>query len=111
LGRHIRWQAIITATGIALTLTFLGLLAFSRTTITLPDEQGTYREGIAGGPQLVNPLLAQYNPVDQDLSSLIFNGLTRSDGGTRRPSPQAPLAHVASPAFHGYTARTRSPRN
>ncbi len=80
MGRHIRWQAIITVTGIALTLTFLGLLAFSRTTITLPDEQGTYREGIAGRPQLVNPLLADYNPVDQDLSSLIFNGLTRSDG-------------------------------
>jgi peptide/nickel transport system substrate-binding protein len=80
LGRHIRWQAIITFTGIALTLTFLGLLAFSRRTITVPDVAGAYTEGIAGAPQLINPLLSQYNRVDQDLSALIFNGLTRADG-------------------------------
>lgn len=80
MGRHIRWQAIITFTGIALTLAFLGFLSFSRQTISLPDTDGTYREGIAGAPQLINPLLAQYNQVDQDLTSLIFEGLTRSNG-------------------------------
>ncbi|HXV99154.1 MAG TPA: peptide ABC transporter substrate-binding protein, partial [Anaerolineae bacterium] len=61
-------------------MAFLGFLAFSRTTVTLPDVGGTYAEGIAGIPQFVNPLLAQYNQVDQDLSALIFNGLTRFDG-------------------------------
>lgn len=66
--------------GIALTFAFLGFLAFSRKTVVVPDVGGTYREGIAGIPQLINPLLAQYNQVDQDLSTLIFNGLTRSDG-------------------------------
>lgn len=80
MGRHIRWQAIITFTGIALTLAFLGFLSFSRKTISLPDNDGSYREGIAGGPQLVNPLVAQYNQVDQDLSALIFEGLTQVDG-------------------------------
>ena len=80
MGRHIRWQAVITFMGIALTLTFLGFLAFSRKTVTIPDVGGTYREGVAGIPQLVNPLLAQYNRVDQDLCALIFNGLTRADG-------------------------------
>jgi len=80
LGRHTRWQAILAITGIAMTMAFLGFLSFSRTTISVPDVGGTYSEGIAGVPQFINPLLAQYNQVDQDLSALIFNGLTRSDG-------------------------------
>ena len=80
MGRHIRWQAILTVTGIALTLTFLSFLAFSRETVTIPDTEAVYREGLAGSPQFINPLLAQYNLVDQDLTALIFNGLTRTDG-------------------------------
>jgi peptide/nickel transport system substrate-binding protein len=60
-------------------MAFLSFLAFSRTTVTLPDVGGTYAEGIAGIPQFINPLLAQYNEVDQDLTALIFNGLTRFD--------------------------------
>jgi peptide/nickel transport system substrate-binding protein len=80
LARHTRWQAILTFTGMAMTMAFLGFLAFSRTTITIPDKAGTYIEGIAGTPQFINPLLAPFNPVDQDLSALIFNGLTRADG-------------------------------
>lgn len=80
MGRHIRWPAILTFTGIAMTMAFLIFLAFSRTTVTLPDVGGTYTEGIAGIPQFINPLLAQYNQVDQDLNALIFNGLTRFDG-------------------------------
>jgi peptide/nickel transport system substrate-binding protein len=80
VGRYIRWQAILTLAGIALTLAFLTFLAFSRTTVTIPDVGGIYEEGIAGTPQFINPLLAQYNQVDQDLSALIFNGLTRMNG-------------------------------
>lgn len=80
MGRHIRWQAILTFTGIAMTMAFLGFLAFSRTSVIVPDVGGTYIEGIAGVPQFINPLLAQYNPVDQDLTALIFNGLTRFNG-------------------------------
>jgi len=80
VGRLIRWQAIIAFTGIAMTLAFLGFLSLSRTTVTVPDVGGAYAEGIAGRPQFINPLLAQYNQVDQDLTALIFNGLTRSDG-------------------------------
>ncbi|MCQ3980202.1 MAG: peptide ABC transporter substrate-binding protein, partial [Anaerolineae bacterium] len=77
MGRHIRWQAILTFTGIAMTMAFLSFLAFSRTSVIVPDVGGTYIEGIAGMPQFINPLLAQYNQVDQDLTALIFNGLVR----------------------------------
>lgn len=80
MGRYIRWQAILTFTGIAMTLTFLSFLSLSRKTVTIPDVGGTYTEAIAGTPQFVNPLLAQYNQVDQDLTALIFEGLTRVDG-------------------------------
>jgi peptide/nickel transport system substrate-binding protein len=77
VGRYIRWQAIITLTGIAMIMAFLSFLAFSRTTVSIPDVGGVYKEALAGTPQFINPLLMQYNQVDQDLSALIFNGLTR----------------------------------
>ncbi len=35
----------------------------------------TYREGMIGAVRRLNPLFAQLNPVDRDISSLIFEGL------------------------------------
>ena len=83
VGRYIRWQAILALTGIAMIMAFLTFLALSRKTIIIPKIGGVYTEGIVGQPGFVNPLLAQYNQVDQDLSALIFNGLTRMDGNGR----------------------------
>lgn len=79
MGRYIRWQALIALSGITLVGVVLFSIALTRTTVLVPDEGGIYTEGLAGAPQYVNPLLAQYNPVDQDLVTLIFNGLTRTD--------------------------------
>jgi peptide/nickel transport system substrate-binding protein len=79
MGRYIRWQALIALSGITLVGLFLFSIALSRTTVLVPEEGGIYTEGLAGVPHYVNPLLAQYNQVDQDLVSLIFNGLTRPD--------------------------------
>ncbi|RMF05416.1 MAG: peptide ABC transporter substrate-binding protein [Chloroflexi bacterium] len=89
MGRYIRWQAILTLTGIAMTMAFLGFLSLSRQTVTIPDVGGVYTEAIAGEPRFINPLLAQFNQVDQDLTTLIFNGLTRIDGDG---NPQPDLA-------------------
>lgn len=55
----------------------LAYLAFTRTTVIVPERGGTYVEGLAGRPQRLNPILCQYNSVDQDLVSLIFSGLTK----------------------------------
>jgi len=52
-------------------------LGFNFTTVVVPDHGGTYMEGLIGVPQYVNPVLCQYNRVDQDLVGLIFNGLTK----------------------------------
>jgi peptide/nickel transport system substrate-binding protein len=79
MGRYIRWQALIAFSGITLIGVFLYSIALSRTTVLVPEEGGIYTEGLAGAPQYVNPLLAQYNQVDEDLVALIFNGLTRTD--------------------------------
>lgn len=40
---------------------------------------GHYTEALVGRVQRLNPLFAQLNPVDQDITSLIFEGLTRTD--------------------------------
>jgi peptide/nickel transport system substrate-binding protein len=79
VGQHIRWQAIIAASGIVLLVSLLLVLTISRTTVVVPDFGGTYVEGLVGAPQYVNPVFSQYNQVDQDLVALIFNGLTRAD--------------------------------
>ncbi|MBZ0283512.1 MAG: hypothetical protein K8L97_22440 [Anaerolineae bacterium] len=43
------------------------------------SETPTYREALVGNIQRLNPLFANLNPVDRDISSLIFEGLTRID--------------------------------
>lgn len=74
--KHIRWQATIAFLGAILVVTLLGYLAFSLTTVVVPEAGGTYVEGLAGNPQYINPILSQYNDVDRDLCALVFNGLT-----------------------------------
>jgi len=39
----------------------------------------TFREGLVGSIQRLNPLFADLNPVDHDITSLIFEGLTRTN--------------------------------
>lgn len=76
---HIRWQALIAVLGIILLGTLLAYFAFGLSTVAQADYGGTYIEGIAGAPNIVNPLFDQFNPVDRDLSALLFNGLARAD--------------------------------
>lgn len=76
---HIRWQALIAVLGIIFLGALLAYFAFGLSTVAQADYGGTYIEGIAGTPNIVNPLFNQFNPVDRDISALIFNGLTRAD--------------------------------
>jgi peptide/nickel transport system substrate-binding protein len=39
----------------------------------------TYREALVGRVQRLNPLFANLNPVDRDITALIFEGLTRTN--------------------------------
>ncbi len=48
-------------------------------TMLIPKHGGTYTEGIIGSPQYINPVLAQANDADQDISELVFSGLMKYD--------------------------------
>ena len=95
--RHILWQAVLALLGIALVFFVIFQLA-----TTLPPEEvtvvtvevraagGAYVEGVLGFSETINPIYSAHvvptNPVDQDLSSLVFEGLTVLDE-TGRLSP------------------------
>lgn len=42
-------------------------------------QNAVYREALVGAIQRLNPLFAALNPVDRDISTLIFEGLTRTN--------------------------------
>ncbi len=85
--RHLRWQALIAILGLVLAV---GLLAGQSVTRVIVDEpvvgSGKYTEALIGAPRALNPLLTAFNPVDRDLSQLLFTGLTRFDA-LGRPEP------------------------
>jgi peptide/nickel transport system substrate-binding protein len=90
--RHIFWQAVLAAAGIALVFLVLFQLASdepppSEPAVEVPVQGGTYIEGVLGYSEVINPILAprvvQANPVDQDLSTLVFDGLTALDHSGR----------------------------
>ncbi|MDD2656243.1 MAG: ABC transporter substrate-binding protein [Patescibacteria group bacterium] len=47
--------------------------------VVVANIGGDYIEGTLGAPQLINPLFASLNDVDQDLVNLIYTGLMRYD--------------------------------
>jgi peptide/nickel transport system substrate-binding protein len=85
--RHIIWQAALVVLGIVLTFVVLVQLDSSvpveEVTLEVPTSGGTYIEGVLGFWERINPILAPSmvpaNPVDQDLASLVFDGLTALD--------------------------------
>jgi peptide/nickel transport system substrate-binding protein len=81
------WQASLAFLGIALILTILFQMNYTTPaeviTAALPVAGGTYIEGVLGYSEKINPILAPSmvpaNPVDQDLSVLVFDGLAALD--------------------------------
>lgn len=92
MTRHLFWQALLATLGIALVFVVLFQVVseeppVQEATIELPARGGTYIEGTLGYSEVINPILAprvvQANPVDQDLSALVFDGLTSLDHSGR----------------------------
>ncbi len=50
---------------------------YSHFTSPSPDYGGSFSEGIIGQPRHINPLLAQSNDADRDLSSLVYSSLLK----------------------------------
>ena len=59
-----------------------------------PPQESVYVEGVVGAWQRINPLFAAENPVDQDLSRLVFAGLLRAGEDGRLLPDLAPLPEV-----------------
>ncbi|PJE51095.1 MAG: hypothetical protein COV29_02365 [Candidatus Yanofskybacteria bacterium CG10_big_fil_rev_8_21_14_0_10_36_16] len=53
--------------------------AYLHFTDSAPAYGGSFTEGIVGAPKYINPLLAQANDTDRDITALIFSGLTKFD--------------------------------
>lgn len=80
LGKHIRWQVILTLVGILLLVSLVGFSTYNVSTVLIPDRGGVFREGVAGNPRYLSPLRCQGdNEVDQVLCEQLFRGLTRID--------------------------------
>jgi peptide/nickel transport system substrate-binding protein len=69
----------ILSTVLGLCLIILLFKLYLISTIIVPTIGGEYTEGLIGSPRFINPILAQTNDVDLDLSKLIFSGLLKRD--------------------------------
>ncbi len=107
MGRYVRWQIAIALLGIALLSVLLSFSAYSFTSVIVPDRGGTFREGVAGSAQYINPLLCNYNEADQDICALVFNGLTRLDERGRVVPDLADAPPQISPDGLTYTFHLR----
>ena len=107
MGRYVRWQVAIALLGIALLSSLLAYSAYSFTNVLVPDRGGTFREGVVGSAQYINPLLCHFNEVDQDLCALVFRGLTRLDEQGRVVPDLAEGPPQVSPDQLTYTFRLR----
>jgi peptide/nickel transport system substrate-binding protein len=86
---NIRWQLLFAGMGLALVFALLSYHVQNESRLCserFPASGGTFVEGILGAPQFINPLLVEDNPVDRQLSDLIFDGLTRYQDGELVPA-------------------------
>ncbi len=106
LGRYLGWQLLLALVGILLLTLLLGVTAYNVSTELVPDRGGIFREGVAGNPQSINPLLCHTHDVDQDLCHLLFRGLTRLEGNGQIV-PDLAEAWSTTPDGLVYTFRLR----
>ena len=78
---NIGWQILLAILCLGMVASLLSYQAQTAglCSTRVPAAGGSFAEGIVGAPQYLNPLLADANPVDREISSLLFDGLTRYD--------------------------------
>lgn len=85
-----KWPVVAAAIGSVVLIAIYLWASFSSKPVTLvevPVAGGTYVEGLVGQPKYLNPILSPAGSVDQDIVSLVFDGLTKvSDDGTIIPA-------------------------
>lgn len=72
-----RMTVLVSSLVFIVSVGFIGVYAYLSNTQAVPASGGQYSEAIVGHPQYINPVLAQTNDVDMDLTSLMFSSLFR----------------------------------
>lgn len=70
---------VLALAGVLLLATLLGYSTYNMATVLVPDRGGVFREGVAGNPRYLNPLLCDATDIDLDLCHLLYRGLTQID--------------------------------
>lgn len=80
---NLRWQILLAVLAFSLTAALLSFQVRSASLCStrVPAAGGIFAEGVVGLPQTLNPLLSDPFPLDRQLVSLIFDGLTQVDAG------------------------------
>ncbi len=88
LIKKLRWQILIIVLALVVIAVVLWGQQAEPVLVEAPEPigGGVYKEGIVGSLMRLNPLLAAFNPPDQDPTSLIFSGLIQFDS-TGLPQP------------------------
>lgn len=79
LNQKEKWAIYIMLCLIITSSIFLLTKSWLKNTKVVPVPGGEYIEGVVGLPRFVNPILAQTNDPDMDLSRLIFSSLLKID--------------------------------
>lgn len=82
---------------------FLLLGSLSALFTTVPRAGGTLTEGMLGYPQLINPLYADANTIDRELSALIYSGLLVYSPPTQSLAPDLAESYSLSEDEKTYT--------
>lgn len=107
MARRIRWQIGATLFCSSLILLLLGRLALSTAAQGNPTTGGTYREALVGEVRDLNPLRgSQQTPAEADITSLLFEGLTRIET-TGVVAPELASQWAISDAETTYTLTLR----
>jgi peptide/nickel transport system substrate-binding protein len=88
--QKLRWQIIIALIAVAaIAILLIGQKPQAESLSPEPTTGGVFVEALIGAPSRFNPLLAYDNPVDKDVTRLIFSGLIKFDS---MGNPQPDLA-------------------
>ncbi|MGC9358831.1 MAG: ABC transporter substrate-binding protein [Anaerolineae bacterium] len=74
-----RPPVLLTLLGLIVLIASVAYISYQVATVEVPVSGGTYVEGVAGNPRMINPILCHANPVDRDIASLVFSGLVRAE--------------------------------
>lgn len=79
LNKGEKKRVVIILSIIVVAVIALTVQGYLLATTAIPTHGGEYSEALVGSPRFINPILAQTNDVDLDLSRLIFSGLLKRD--------------------------------